>query len=112
MAELVYAFNYSPDVGDGWSYCELECRATLDGDGDGWKVADVSIYASRKRRAGRGDEFKFLTLDKSDPLRRSIAEWLERERAGDIKAAWLDELHDDAVAYGDPNDEHRTVPAF
>lgn len=112
MAELVYAFSYSPDVGDGWSYCDLECRATLDGDGEGWKVSAVSIYASRKRRVGRGDEFKFLSLDKSDPLRREIVEWLGSERETDIADAWADELHDDTVSYGDPNDEHRTVTAF
>ena len=112
MAELVYAFTFSPDVGDGWSYCDLECRAELDGDETEWKVNKVEVMATRQRRAGRGLDVKFLPLDKSDPLRREIVEWLGRERETDIADAWADELHDDSTAYGDPNDEHRTVPAF
>ena len=112
MAVLVYAFNFSPDVGDGWSFADLECRATLDGDAEDWKVAEVNVMASRPRRIGKGFEFKFLALGKDDPLRREIVEWLGREREVDIADAWSDELHDDTVAYGDPNDEHRTVPAF
>lgn len=112
MSVLEYAFSFSPDAGDGWSYAELECRATLDGDADGWRVTGVHVMASKPRRRGNGDEFKFLTLADADPLRREIIDWLGREREADIADAWFEELHDDTIAYGDPNDEHRTVPTF
>lgn len=113
MSVLEYAFSFSPDAGDGWSFCQLEsCKATLHGSPGNWTVVDVHVMASRPRRYGKGDEFKFLTLGKDDPLRREIVDWLGREREKDIADAWFDELHDDTVASGDQNDEHRTVPAF